>query len=117
MSITIDLPNRVYECLEKQAQVLGTSVSETVSRLIEEIESVHLSAVVRQMQAEGLFADPPAVVPHAPVDFQPIVVQGKPLSEVILRSGVDERLRCRIESSCSGRRFVDQRSESISVSL
>jgi len=84
MTITIDLPNEVYERLEKQAQVRGTSVPETVSRLIEEIESVHLSAVVRQMQAEGLFADPPAVVPPAPPDFQPIVVQGKPLSEVII---------------------------------
>ncbi|MFN0108045.1 MAG: hypothetical protein ACKVZH_04260 [Blastocatellia bacterium] len=87
MSITIDLPDKVFERLEKQAQGLGTSVSETISRLIEEIESVHLSAVVRQMQVEGLFADPPAVVPPAPADFQPIVVQGKPLSEVI----IDER--------------------------
>jgi len=84
MTITIDLPNEVYERLEKQAQVRGTSVPETVSRLIEEIESVQLSAVVRQMQAEGLFADPPAVVTPAPPDFQPIVVQGKPLSEVII---------------------------------
>ena len=84
MSVTVDLPNDVYERLEKQAQVRGTSVPEAISRLIEEIESVHLSVVVRQMQAEGLFAEPPAVVFPAPPGFQPIVVQGKPLSEVII---------------------------------
>jgi hypothetical protein len=36
------------------------------------------------MQAEGLFAEPPAEPPPPPIDFQPIQVLGKPLSEVII---------------------------------
>jgi hypothetical protein len=84
MTITIDLPDEVHERLEKQAQLRGTTVSEAVARLIEEIEAAHLSAVVEQMQAEGLFADPPAAPPAMPPDFQPIRVQGPPLSETIL---------------------------------
>jgi MatP C-terminal ribbon-helix-helix domain len=84
MTQTIELPIEVYEKLENQAQVRGTTPSETVARMIEEIEAVHLSAVVKQMQAEGLFAEPPSVLPHVPLDFQPIQVQGKPLSEVII---------------------------------
>lgn len=84
MSVTIDLPNEVYERLEKQAQARGTSAVEAIARLIEEIDAARLSSVVRQMQMEGLFAETPIRVPLMPVDFQPIVVQGKPLSELII---------------------------------
>ncbi len=84
MSITIDLPEEVYERLEKQAQREGRTVPEVIARLIEEIEAAHLSAVVRQMQTEGLFAAPPAEPQPAPTDFQPIQALGKPLSEVII---------------------------------
>jgi len=84
MTITIDLPDEVHERLEKQAQLRGTTVSEILAQLIEEIEAAHLSAVVRQMQKEGLFAEPPATPPAMPPDFQPIRVQGPPLSETIL---------------------------------
>lgn len=84
MSITIDLSNEVYERLEKQAHLRGTTVPEAIARLIEEIEATHLLAVVEQMQAEGLFASPPASPPAMPPDFQPIRVQGQPLSETIL---------------------------------
>lgn len=84
MSITIDLPDEVYERLEKQAQANGQTIPEVIARLVEEIEAAHLSAVVRQMQAEGLFAAPPAEPLPAPADFQPIQVLGKPLSEVII---------------------------------
>jgi predicted transcriptional regulator len=84
MTITIDLPDEVHERLEKQAQLRGTTVSEAIAQLIEEIEAAYLSAVVRQMQEEGLFADPPAAPPAMPPDFQPIRVQGPPLSETIL---------------------------------
>lgn len=84
MTITIDLPNEVHQRLEKQAELRGTTVSDTIARLIEEVEAAHLSAVVKQMQAEGLFAAPPAAPPAMPPDFEPIQVQGQPLSETIL---------------------------------
>ncbi len=88
MSVTIDLPNEVYERLEKQAQARGTTTAEAVARLIEEIEATHLSAVVKQMEMEGLFADIPESIPSMPIDFQPIQVQGKPLSTVIVEDRV-----------------------------
>jgi hypothetical protein len=84
MSVTIDLPNEVYARLEKQAQVNSQTVPEIIARLVEEMEAAHLSAVVRQMQAEGLFAEPPVAPPPSPTDFQPIQALGKPLSEVII---------------------------------
>lgn len=109
MSITIDLPNEVFWRLEKQAQARGTTAAETIARLIEESERLEnqaqmaeapvtetfsqhaesenktrLAAVVKQMRAEGLFAEAPDHVPGRPIDFQPIQVQGKPLSEVII---------------------------------
>ena len=84
MNATIDLPGEVYDRLQKQAQLRGATVPETVAQLIEEIEAAHVSAVVRQMQAEGLFAEPPTSPPAMPPDFQPIQVQGQPLSETIL---------------------------------
>ena len=65
---------RSYERLEKQAQANGQTITEVITQLVEEIEAAHLSAVVRQMQAEGLFAEPPAAPPQAPIDFQPIQV-------------------------------------------
>lgn len=84
MTQTIELPTEVYEKLERQGQANGLTVAEVIARLVEEIEAAHLSAVVRQMQAEGLFAEPPPTSPPAPADFQPIQVLGKPLSEVII---------------------------------
>jgi hypothetical protein len=88
VSVTIDLPDEVYERLEKQAQSHGQTIPEVIARLIEEIEAAHWSAVVRQMQAEGIFAEPPVEPPPAPPDFQPIRVQGKPLSEVIIEERI-----------------------------
>lgn len=109
MNITIDLPNEVFWRLEKRAQARGTTTAETIARLIEEserlenqaqkaettvtealsqpaqdVKKVRLAAVVKQMRAEGLFAEAPNSAPAKPIDFQPIQVQGKPLSEVII---------------------------------
>jgi hypothetical protein len=81
---TIELPMEIYERLEKQAQTNGLTVAEVIARLVEEIQAAHLPAVVRQMQAEGLFAKPPIAPPPTPADFQPIQALGKPLSEVII---------------------------------
>ena len=84
MTLTIDLPDEVHRRLAQQAQEQGRTVAEVIAGLIEEIEATHLAAVVRQIEAEGFFAAPPATLPPAATDFQPIQVQGKPLSEAIL---------------------------------
>jgi hypothetical protein len=46
MSITIDLPEEVYERLEKQAQWQGRTVPEVIARLIEELEQMPRPRVV-----------------------------------------------------------------------
>lgn len=84
MSITIDLPDEIYERLEKQAQWQGRTVPEVIARLIEEVEATHLSAVMEQLSAEGVFAEPTSAAVNVPLDFTPIQVQGKPLSETII---------------------------------
>jgi len=84
MTQTIELPTEIYEKLEKQAHANGLTVAGVIARLVDEIEAAHLSAMVRQMQAEGLLAEPSAEPPPAPTNFQPIQVIGKPLSEVII---------------------------------
>ena len=84
MTITIDLPDKVQQRLEKQARRQGRTVPVVIARLIEEMEAAHLSAVMEQLSAEGVFAEPTSAVLTAPLDFTPIQVQGKPLSETII---------------------------------
>lgn len=84
MSKTVEVSNEIYEQLERQAQTRGITVAEIVAQLLEEVDAARRQAAFAEMRAEGLFADPPASVPPAPIDFQPIHVQGKPLSEVII---------------------------------
>jgi predicted transcriptional regulator len=84
MTITIDLPDELHQRLERQAQGQGRTVAEEIARLIEEIEAAHLSAVMEQLRAEGIFAEPTSAVINVPFDFTPIHVQGKPLSETII---------------------------------
>lgn len=84
---TIDLPSEVYDQLEKQAQTQDLTIPEMIARLIAEVESAHLSAAIERMRAKGLLVsyDPnDADLFAAPANFQPIQVQGKPLSEVII---------------------------------
>lgn len=84
MSQTIELSNEVYERLEKQALAREMSIPEVIARLVEEIEAAHLAAVFAQLRAEGLIAEPTSSSPPSIVDFKPIKVIGKPLSEVII---------------------------------
>ncbi|MEP7339661.1 MAG: hypothetical protein ABI977_18125 [Acidobacteriota bacterium] len=84
MAKTIDLPSEVYEQLEKQAQMHNLTIPEMIARLIEEVEAAHLSAVMERLRSEGLFAERSEVDASLFVDFQPVTVHGKPLSEVII---------------------------------
>lgn len=87
MTKTIELPSEVYEQLEKQARMHDLTIPQMVAQLIEEVEAAHLSAVVERMRAKGMlvtYRPDDADLLAAPEDFQPIQVQGKPLSEVII---------------------------------
>jgi predicted transcriptional regulator len=84
MSITIDLPEEVYERLEKQAQARGTTIAEAVAQALEEAEAARINAFWERLEAKGLVAKRKPVPPADAEPFQPIQVQGKPLSEVII---------------------------------
>jgi predicted transcriptional regulator len=84
MSITIDLPNEIYERLEKQAQALGITIAEAVAQALEEAEAARISAFWERMEAKGLVAKRKPAPPAGAEPFQPIEAQGKPLSEVII---------------------------------
>jgi hypothetical protein len=84
MSIAIDLPNEVYERLEKQAQARGTTIAEAVAQALEEAEAARVNAFWERLETKGLVAKRKPAPPVDAEPFQPIQVQGKPLSEVII---------------------------------
>ncbi len=84
MSVTIDLPNEVYERLEKQAQARGTTIAEAIAQAMEEAGAARINAFWERLEAKGSVAKRKPAPPAHAEPFQPIEVQGKPLSEVII---------------------------------
>lgn len=84
MTITIDLSEEVHQRLEKHAQLRGATVSEAVAQLLEEAQAARVKAFWERLEAEGVVAKRKPAPPSADEPFQPIRVQGKPLSEVII---------------------------------
>jgi predicted transcriptional regulator len=84
MSITIDLPDEVYQRLERHARAQGTTPVEAITQVLEEAEVARGKAFWERLEAKGLVAKrKPAPDIDAEL-FEPIQVQGKPLSEVII---------------------------------
>jgi predicted DNA-binding antitoxin AbrB/MazE fold protein len=44
--------------------------------------------LIREMRADGRIVRPPPAPEPAPVDFKPIVIEGEPLSEQIIRERI-----------------------------
>ncbi len=85
MTITIDLPNDVYQRLERRAQAQGTTTVEAIAQVLEESDAARSKAFWERLEAEGLVAKRKAApVVDVAESFQPIQVQGKPLSEIII---------------------------------
>lgn len=84
MSTSIELPNEVYERLAKQAQVRGMTPAETVAQALEEAEVARSKAFWERLEAKGLVARKNHIATVEATHFQPIQVQGQPLSEVII---------------------------------
>lgn len=82
MTITIDLPEEVHRRLETQAQLRGTTVSEAIAQLLEEVEAGRREAFFEEMRAKGILLPKKPAGPRPP--FQRIEVQGKPVSECII---------------------------------
>jgi hypothetical protein len=84
MSRTIDLPDEVYAQLEQHARRRGLTLPQTIAELIHEDEKARMAAAIARLRTQGVLLSPSSAAPPAPTDFEPIQVQGKPLSEVII---------------------------------
>jgi predicted DNA-binding protein len=84
MSITIDLPNEVYERLEKQAQARGTTIAEAVAQVLEEAEANRRAAFFERLRAEGRILSKKPLADEQRQSFKRIDVQGKPVSECLI---------------------------------
>jgi predicted CopG family antitoxin len=84
MTITIDLPDEVYERLTRQAQLRGTTVSEAIAQLLEEVERARREAFFEEMHAKGILLPKKPAQPGARDSFRPIEVSGRPTSEILI---------------------------------
>jgi hypothetical protein len=81
---TITLPDDVYERLEQQAAARGITIPELISKLEHELEEARLDAAEESMRAKGLLLPKRELAPGALLDFEPVPIKGKPLSETII---------------------------------
>lgn len=84
MSKTIGLRDDLYEKLERQAKMQNTTVEQIIENLTQEVEAAYLAAAIDRMKAAGVIITFDSIDTPAPINFQPITVQGKPVSEVII---------------------------------
>ncbi len=85
MSTTIDISDEVYAQLEREAKARGLTVSQTIAQCLEESERARIAVAVERLRTKGILLAPTTVpLSSPPVEFAPIHVQGKPLSEVII---------------------------------
>ncbi len=63
---------------------MGLTVSQTIAQLVEEAQRARIAVAVERLRVKGLLLAPTEPPPSAPTHFEPIQVQGQPLSEVII---------------------------------
>lgn len=84
MNKSIDISDETYLQLEQQAKANGLTISQFISRMAVEAEKSRIDIAVERMRARGLLLMPAISSQSATARFEPIQVQGKPLSEVII---------------------------------
>jgi hypothetical protein len=84
MSKTVELPDDVYTQLEHQASLRGLTLPQIIAELVYADEKTRMVVAIERMRLKGLPLTPSSSAPPAPVDFEPVAVQGKPLSEVTI---------------------------------
>ena len=84
MGKVVTLPDDVYARLEQQAATRGITVAELIAVLERELERARLDAAEERMRAKGLLLPRREPAPDAVLEFEPIPIQGKPLSETII---------------------------------
>jgi hypothetical protein len=84
MSRTIEIPDEVYTQLEQQARMRGLTLPQTIAELVHADEQARMAMAIARLRTQGMLLPPSSSAQPAPTDFEPIQVQGKPLSEVII---------------------------------
>jgi hypothetical protein len=84
MSRTIEIPDEVYVQLEQQARIRGLTLVQTIAELVHEDENARMATAIARLRTQGVLLPPASAAQPAPLDFEPIQVRGKPLSEVII---------------------------------
>jgi hypothetical protein len=84
MGTTITLPDDLYARLEQQAATQGIAIEELIARLAREVEEARLDAAEKRMRAKGLLLPRRSRSPSPSAAFEPVPIQGKPLSETII---------------------------------
>jgi hypothetical protein len=84
MSRTIEIPDEVYAQLEQQARIRGLTLPQTIAELVHADEQARMAMAIARLRTQGMLLPPSSSAQPAPTDFEPIQVQGKPLSEVII---------------------------------
>jgi hypothetical protein len=84
MGMTIEISNEVYARLEQQARDRGLTVAQTIAQCVEEAEKARVAIVFERLQAKGILLTPGKPSQPPPTEFEPIQVQGQPLSESII---------------------------------
>ncbi len=82
MSKVIAIPEEVYERLQRQSEQRGLTIVETIAELTREAEDERLALTKSRLQAQGILLV--RAKQRTRARFEPIQVQGPPLSETIL---------------------------------
>jgi len=84
MSRTIEIPDEVYVQLEQQARRRGLTLPQTIAELVHTDEQARMAMAIARLRTQGMLLPPSSSAQPAPTDFEPMQVQGKPLSEMII---------------------------------
>ena len=84
MSRTIEIPDEVYTQLEQQARMRGLTLPQTIAELVHADEQARMAMAIARLRTQGMLLPPSSSAQPAPTDVEPMQVQGKLLSEVII---------------------------------
>ena len=84
MSKIVELPDEVYTQLEHQAGMRGLTLPQIIAELVDEDEKARMRVAIERMRLKGLLLSRSSSASPIPPDVEPLEVEGRPLSEVII---------------------------------
>ena len=84
MGKAVELSNDAYRQLEKLAQQKRCTVEEMAQECVRAYEQAQYDRAHAQMEAEGLLVSQPLSDEHIDDDFEPEVISGQAVADIIL---------------------------------